>query len=144
MTVPATLDVWDDYGSPVERIPVTDQRWTLEGDWENRTSKWGPEHAVGTSSSRGAEATIEFEGTGAIISGSYLPTGGEADIYLDGQLDRTVDVWSDEDQPKGWEAVWHNYWLEDDRHTLRFVVRGEPYPESTGSDIALTHLVVFR
>lgn len=142
--LPATLDVWDDYGSPVERIPVTDQRWTWQGAWEDRTSNWRPEHTVRTSSSQGAEATIEFEGTGTIISGFYLSTGGKADIYLDGQLDRTVDVYPDEAWRKGWETVWHNYWLEDARHTLRVVVRGEPYPGSAGSGIALTHLVLFR
>ena len=28
------LDLWDDYGSPVERIAVADSRWTWNGSWE--------------------------------------------------------------------------------------------------------------
>ena len=107
-------------------------------------SNWGPEHTVRSSDQKGAEATIEFEGTGAVVTGYYLPSGGTADVYLDGELNRTVDVYPDEDAPKGWESVWHNYRLEDGAHTLRVVVRGETYPGSTGSDIALSHLVVFR
>ena len=104
----------------------------------------GPRQTVRTSSRGGAQATIEFDRKGAIISGFYLPSGGKADIYLDGALDRTVDVDPDEDRPKGWESVWHDYRLEDGRHELRIVVRGEPYPGSAGTDTALTHLVVFR
>ena len=142
--VPAEFETWDDYGSPVERVPVTDPRWSFKGDWEETTSRWGQQHAIRTSGSKGAEAQIDFEGTGAIVSGFYLPSGGKADIYLDGELDRTVDVYPDEDRPKGWESVWHNYRLEEGRHSVRIVVRGETYPGSSGSDIALTHLVVFR
>ena len=41
-------------------------------------------------------------------------------------------------------AVWHDYLLADGKHKLRIVVLGEPYPSSDGSNIALTHLVVFR
>ena len=142
--VPAELAVWDDYGSPVERIPVTDARWSWQGDWKRSDSNWGPRHAVKTSGSRGAEAAIAFKGTGAILSGFYLPTGGKAEIYLDGELNRTVDVYPDEDRPKGWESVWHDYDLEDGKHALRVVVLGEPYGDSAGSDVALTHLIVFR
>ena len=142
--VPAAFETWDDYGSPVERIPVTDPRWSWKGDWKRTESRWGPRHVVLTSGREGDEATIEFEGTGAIVSGFYLPTGGKAEIHLDGELDRTVDVYPDEDRPKGWESVWHDYGLEDGRHSLRIVVLGEPYGDSAGTDIALTHLVVFR
>lgn len=141
---PAAFETWDDYGSPVERIPVTDARWSWKGDWKRTASNWGPRHVVLTSGLRGAEATIEFEGTGAIVSGFYLPTGGKAEIHLDGELDRTVDVYPDEDRPKGWESVWHDYGLEDGKHSLRIVVLGEPYGDSAGTDIALTHLVVFQ
>jgi hypothetical protein len=142
--VPAEFEIWDDYGSPAERVPVSDRRWSWKGNWEETHSDWGPRHTVKTSGSKGSEASIEFEGTGAIVSGFYLPSGGKADIYLDGELNRTVDVYPDEDRRKGWESVWHDYQLEDGNHTLRVVVRGEPYPGSAGSDIALTHLVVFR
>jgi hypothetical protein len=47
---------------------------------------------------KGAEATVTFTGTGAIISGSYLPDGGKYDVYLDGKFDRTLDAFSDEAQ----------------------------------------------
>jgi hypothetical protein len=144
---PASLEVWDDYGSPVERVSVDDARWTFSGDWgqENPTSRNGARW-TGTA---GAEASIEFEGTGAILAGAYLPSGGTADVYLDGKLHRTVDVYSDEETSRSEEAVWHAFGLEDGVHRLRVVVRGEPYrggggEESRGTDLSLSYLLVFR
>jgi hypothetical protein len=134
---PARLEVWDDYGSPVERIAATDPRWQWKGDWKRS-------QATFTAKDQGAEASISFEGTGAIVTGPYLPTGGKADVYLDGKLNRTVDVYPDEDQPKSGEAVWHAFRLKPGKHAIRVVVRGEPYGASKGTEIGLTDLVVFR
>jgi hypothetical protein len=147
---PAMVDIWDDYGSPVERIMVDDPRWTFTGDWEQERSAsrdwlWRARR----SGTAGAEASIEFRGTGAILAGSYLPSGGTADIYLDGELHRTVDVYPDEESTKSFESVWHVFGLEEGEHSLRVVVRGEPYrgldgDESSGTDLSLSYLVVFR
>lgn len=147
---PATLDLWDDYGSPVERIPIDDDRWVWQGDWqERRMQKWGSEFTSRASGTQGAEVTIAFQGTGAILVGWYLPTGGTADVFLDGEAVGTVDVYPDEDDVKFDEAVWHAFRLADGKHELRLVVRGEPYVESDGvgsqgTEIPLTSLVVFR
>jgi len=148
--LPAQVEIWDDYGSPVERVPVDDPRWSFKGDWEERgrtSSRW--QSTTRQTGTKGAEASIGFEGTGAIIAGTYMPSGGTADIYLDGELHRTVDVYPDEDSRKPFESVWHVFGLEGGEHQLRIVVRGEPYrgdggDESKGTDISLSYLVVFR
>jgi hypothetical protein len=93
---------------------------------------------------RGAEASIQFDGTGVIIVGPYLPTGGKADVYLDGQLDRTLDVYPDETNTKANESVWHAFGLKPGTHNIRLAVRGENYAGSTGTDIGVTDLVIFR
>jgi hypothetical protein len=134
---PWKLDIWDDYGSPVERIAHTDSRWRFTGDWTTK----GDERIT---AAKGAEAAIAFEGTGGMIVGSYLPTGGKADIYLDGKLHRTVDVYPDENSPKRMESVWHAFNLKPGRHEVRLVVRGETYGESNGADISIHDFVVFR
>ena len=97
-----------------------------------------------TAAGKGAEALIEFDGSGAVVVGPYLPSGGRASVYLDGRLDRTIDVYPDEDNAKGDECVWHAFGLKRTRHSLRLVVLGEPYPGSKGSDIAIQDLIVFR
>jgi hypothetical protein len=139
----AQVEIWDDYGDPVERVTVDDPRWVFGGDWESG------QRMARRANTAGAEASIEFEGTGAIIAGTYLTSGGTADIYLDGELHRTVDVYSDEAANKYGESVWHAFGLEDGAHRLRVAVRGEPYrgdsgDVSNGTDVSLSYLVVFR
>ena len=69
---------------------------------------------------------------------------GTADIYLDGKLSRTVDVYPDENAWKNGESVWHEFKLKPGKHTLRLVVRGEPYPGSSGAEVGIQDLVIFR
>jgi hypothetical protein len=138
------LELWDDFGSPVERISADNARWSFKGEWKSDTAAGRRRIVRRIANSKGAEASIGFEGTGAVIVGPYLPTGGKAEIYLDGKLDRTVDVYPDEKNMKGGESVWHAFGLKNGKHNLRLVVLGEPYTGSDGSDIAVDDLVVFR
>ncbi len=125
------------FGTVAERVPVSDSRWSFRGAW--RTEK-----IQKIASDKGAEATITFEGTGAIVTGPYLAEGGKADVYLDGKLDRTVDVCSDEERNRGGDAVWHAFGLKNGKHTVRLAVRGEPYGNCKRADVSLESLVVFR
>ena len=134
---PIRLELWDDYGSPVERIASSDPRWNFQGPWRS-------EGQARIANEKGAAALISFEGRGAIITGPFLPSGGKADVFLDGDLDRTIDVYPDEDSAKASEAIWHIFGLDRGKHTIALVVRGEPYPGSKGPDIAIDDLVVFR
>jgi hypothetical protein len=134
---PTIVPLWDDYGSPVERVKFSDARFQWKGAWK--------EDARGkTASEAGAELTISFEGTGAILTGTYLPQGGTATVYVDGQPDRTVDVCSDENQTRGGESVWHRFGLTDRKHTIRVVVDGKPGPGSSKTDVMVEGLIVFR
>ena len=133
------LEVWDDYGSPVERIAAADPRWQWKGEW--RTD---PKRPTRISAVKGAEAQVEFEGTGAIVAGPYLVKGGKLDVYLDGRLDRTLDVYSDESSDRNGEAVWHAFGLKSGKHTVRLVVRGETYPGSAGAEVGIDDCIVFR
>lgn len=140
---PARLEVWDDYGEPVERIGVNDPRWTWKGSWTPpRRSSRPPE--VRESAKAGDSGEVTFEGTGAILVGPYLPDGGKVEVYLNGALEATVDVASDEEHEKGDESVWHRFGLTPGRHELRVVVLGEPGPGSSGSRVVIKDLVVFR
>lgn len=132
------LEVWN-YGTVAERIAASDSRWSFSGPW--RTQAKGPGKLA---SEKGAETSVAFTGTGVIVVGPYLPTGGKADLYLDGKLSRTVDVNSDEKAIKGGESVWHQFGLKNGKHTVRLVVRGEPYGDGKGTDVAIEDLVVFR
>jgi ADP-ribosylglycohydrolase len=130
------------FGMPFERVACDDPRWTWKGDWKHEVSaKSGPEK-VGVDN--GAEASIDFEGTGALICGPYIGAGGTADVYVDGQLDRAIDVWPDDGRRKSMDDVWHRFDLPSGKHTLRLVVRGERFRESTGTEICIHDLIVYR
>ena len=79
-----------------------------------------------------------------MISGGYLPAGGTADVYLDGKLDRKIDVFSDSDGARGGNAIWHTWGLKNGKHTVRLVVRGEPFRDSRGAEISIDDAILFR
>jgi hypothetical protein len=137
------LEVWDDYGSPVERVPLGDKRWTFKGNWTASPGRSG-DGGARTAAEKGAEVAFSFEGSGAIIVGTYLTNGGKLDAYLDGKFDRTLDVYADERSNRGGESVWHGFGLKNGPHTVRLVVRGETYPGSSGTAVSVTDAVVFR
>ena len=141
----APLEAWDDYGSVKEQIAFDDDRWQWRGDWQRTEMKiWRTVYASKVSGTRDAEAAISFEGSGAAITGILLPAGGQAQVYLDGKPPRTIDVYPDEPDPKARESIWHEFCLENGRHELRIVVLGEPFDDSTGTDISITGLLVFE
>lgn len=135
---PARLEVWDDYGSPVERIAIDDARFRRTGEWQPGRS------GAMVSAQKGATVEIDFEGTGFILVGQFLPDGGLADVALDGKTVATVDVYPDENATKNRESLYHEFKLKPGKHTVRLTVRGEPYKESKGARISLQGLVVFR
>jgi len=141
---PPALELWDDYGSPVERVVTSDPRWEWKGTWNPAPAEWRAKEELNVASKAGSEASIRFNGSGAILTGWYVPTGGKADVFLDGTLNQTVDAYPDENARKTGESIWHAFGLKSGEHTVRLVVRGEPYPGSKGTDIAVADLVIFR
>lgn len=136
---PVKVALWDDYGAPAERVPHTDPRWRFTGTWsadERLRSRVTEE--------KGATAEIEFEGTGFIVAGPYLPDGGFVEAYLDGKRINNYDVYSDEKSVKGDEGVFHRFGLKRGRHTVRLVVLGVRHTESAGARVAISDLIVFR
>ncbi len=140
--VPAPLEQWE-YGKAVKRVGCDEPGWTFKGEWEP-VRRGGRARRSNTA---GAEAMFAFEGTGVQIVGMYVPDGGLADVYLDGELKRTTDcfldyAWNENDR-RGEEDVWHAFGLAKGKHTVRIVVKGEPFKGSTNSWVILSEGVVF-
>lgn len=136
---PVNVPLWDDYGSPAERIPYSDARWRFAGRWEQDERLRSR-----VSEEKGATADIEFEGTGFIVVGPYLPDGGFVEVWVDGKRANTVDVCSDEKSAKGDESVYHQFGLKQGRHRIQLKVLGVRYKDSAGARVAVHDLVVFR
>lgn len=141
---PMDIPLWNDYGKPVERVSVFDKRWSWKGPWTDIVASSDKRKA---SDKAGAEATIDFEGTGVMLVGTYMQSinAGTAEVHIDGKLAATVDVSSDEEtHAKGEEAIYHDFDLPPGKHTLKVVVLGKPYKDSKRSDIYLNDIVVFQ
>lgn len=136
---PVNIPLWDDYGSPVERIPYSDARWRFSGGWKDDGKL-----RARVSDEKGAAAEIEFEGTGFIVAGPYLPDGGFVEVWLDGRKANNVDVYSDEKSVKGEESVYHQFGLKPGKHKVDLRVTGVRHTESSGARVGVQELVVFR
>jgi hypothetical protein len=139
------LQLWEP-GKPIERIDTVDKRWIFSGNWgvSKSARRDGTPRTARTASVKGAIAEVSFEGTGAVVSGPYTNKGGKADIFIDSRHVGTTDVFIPQDQRRDSESVYHIFGLKPGKHTIRLVVRGEPYPGSSGSEITVNDLVVYR
>ena len=126
-------------GKVVERIAPSDARWK----WQDAWKKSGGKRATMRSKKAGAEATVTFDGTGAMLVGTLDRNRGTADLYLDGTLVTKIDGYNDDGKRDG-EGLWGKFDLPSGPHTVRVVVKGEPYPGSKGTWIYIEDLVVFR
>lgn len=141
---PLDIPLWNDYGKPVERVPLTDGRWNFKGSWTNEERDGAVIRRY--SENQGSEASISFEGTGVMLVGTFLPEqdAGMAEVYLDDRPPVRIDVSSDENQPKDHEALFHDFNLSPGRHTIRIVVLGQPYQNAVRPRVTLRDLVVFQ
>lgn len=127
-------------GNVVERIAAADARWTWKGPWEKKSNRWWTELGSKTA---GAEATVIFEGTGAMLVGSLDVDRGTAEMFLDGKPVAKTDAYND-DGVRGGEGLWGKFDLAPGAHTLRVVVDGKPYAGSKDAWIYLQDVIVYR
>lgn len=153
--VPAEVDLFDDYGQVKERIKPDDPRVKLTGNWsiESSPSRRNFAWTFANADQAGAEAEVEFEGSGVILTAAHRPDGGTLEIWLDGESQGIRDTYSEEDPANRWstkldEAVWHRFGLEQGRHTLKVRVLGLPYRRgevtSSGSMFSMQDIIVFH
>ncbi len=129
-------------GKVIERVRFDDPRWNFQGPWEQVGQEDGYHPISRRSHSTGAQASVSFEGTGAVVVGALGNDGGYADIYLDGKLVTKVDSYNDDDRYN--EGLWGKFDLKPGAHTLRIVVNGQPYSGSKDAWINLEDLIVYR
>ncbi len=132
---------------PKYKIDLSDENWTWKGDWNTReTTDFLTQTAVNlqTARSKGSEAVVKFEGSGIMISGHWNKDHGKADIYVDGEFQRTIDTYywvANVGNPMAY--LYHNLTLSPGEHELRLVVRGDKNPKSEDSKITLRGAVVY-
>ena len=117
-----------------------DSCWTLKGNWQDAENGY-----VKYSEQAGDEITFTFEGTGASIEGWWVKNGGKADVYVDGVFKRTIDCFYYYAKQEHRNInIFHILNLEEGKHTINIVVKGEKREESEGCAIGVRGAVVYK
>jgi inosine-uridine nucleoside N-ribohydrolase len=115
------------------------------GSWKNQEVTAGKKPSRIFSGKKGDELEFKFDGTGISITGNWVKDGGKADIYIDGTLHRTIDTYyffSRQQHPD--VSVWHAFGLKPGTHIVKLVVNGDKRPESTGTNVYVSNMLVFK
>lgn len=130
-------------------IPVTDKTaFSFKGSWKpfeiysENDKKPVLQSMYGEKASD--ELEIAFSGTGISIVGNWYKDGGKADIFVDGNLHRTIDTYYNFANQQHTESIWHILNLKPGDHKVRLVVKGEKRPESGGTRVYITSAIIFR
>lgn len=124
--------------------------WEMKGNWKsyiflNPWSKQEIKNQSMVSGTAGDEISFSFEGTGVSIAGNWFKDGGKADVFVDGQLKRTIDCYFNfAKQQHENMNLYHITNLPQGKHTVRLVVKGEKRPESAGTNVYITEATVFK
>lgn len=124
-----------------KKVSVFDKEgWDIKGHWTD----YGKNQAK-VSGTSGDEISFTFEGTGVSIVGNWLKDGGKADVYVDGQLKRTIDCYFYfSKQEHGNMNLYHITNLPLGKHVVKVVVKGDKRPESAGTNVYISQAVVFK
>ena len=124
--------------------------WEFKGKWatykqHNKRAKVKDTDQAMFSANSGDEAILNFEGTGVSIVGNWFKDCGKADIFVDGKLERTIDgyFWFANQTHTNMD-LYHITKLQEGKHTIKVVVKGEKRPEALAANLYLTKAVIFK
>jgi hypothetical protein len=125
-----------------------DNGWTFKGKWATNEAETWPDKKIikqaRYSEKAGDELEIGFNGTGISINGNWYKDGGLADVYVDGKLHRTIDTYYGFANQQHTESMWHILGLQPGEHKVKLVVKGEKRPESAGTRVYITSVLIFK
>ncbi|HBO45033.1 MAG TPA: hypothetical protein DD670_14110, partial [Planctomycetaceae bacterium] len=119
---------------PDPQNQVDDLDVKLAGEWRQADDPNAWNEALSVSRTKGAASTYEFTGNQVRVIGSVDTDGGRAEVYLDGEKQRTlIDCWcpSRRDQ----QVLYSRSGLANEKHLLEIVVTGDGNPRSTGANV---------
>lgn len=128
-------------------IGIRDKAWQLKGTWKEYQENRGTQPVFQSmwTAKAGDEATVSFEGTGAVLYGNWVKDGGKAEVSLDGKPAVPFDTYFFYSGQEHRDMnLWHVYGLPAGSHTLKITVKGEKRPEATDARVFLTGIGVFK
>ena len=111
-----------------------------QGAWDRAASAEASHGVLLQTGAEGARVACTFEGNQVRLVGHVDTAGGQADVYLDGEKQKTVtDFWS----PKALDrqTVYTRSGLGNGEHRIEFVARGKGNPLSQGANLYVDSLL---
>jgi len=122
--------------------------WIFKGNWKPFEVTSERDNKVTKQSmyveKAGDELDIDFNGTGISVEGNWYKDGGKADIYVDGNLHRSIDTYYNFANQQHTVSIWHILNLKSGDHAVRIVAKGEKRPESSGTRVYITSATIFK
>jgi hypothetical protein len=136
------LEQWN-IDPPRERIDITQPSWAFKGQFEDGKRKldWGEDLRFKETRAAGAEATLNFDGTGVAIVGLCTQDGGRADVFLDGEKVAEIDAWIPKNTTD--DDYWHVSGLAAGRHSVNIVIRPDADARSSGRKLQIVRAIVY-
>jgi hypothetical protein len=124
-----------------KRVSVfASEGWEMKGKWDS----FGKGQSL-FSGKTGDEISFTFAGTGVSMVGNWVKDGGKADVFIDGQFKRTIDCYFNfSNQQHRNMNLYHITNLQEGKHTIKLVVKGEKRSESDGTNVYITEAVVLK
>ncbi len=130
-----------------DQTEVTDtSRWHFSGNWQPFVYGAGDDAPYLMATAPGDSLTLEFEGTGIALLGSWNTDGGRAEVTVDDMAPRTVNTYFVKEAGKfeGNRAyIFYTTDLPDGQHTLTLRVLPDSDPKSTGHKIYLQRALIY-
>jgi len=115
---------------------VDDKELTFPGGWKEVSDSNAFGGTLRVASRKGAEMTFAFRGNQIRLLGKVGPTGGQADVYLDGRKQMTlIDSWNPAVRYR--QQLYSASGLPNSEHEIRVVLKGKGNLISKGTEIAL-------
>ena len=124
----------------VNAVSQPKEGWEMKGKWAVTDDK-----RFMYSGTKGDELSFTFEGTGIALDGCWVKDGGMADVYIDGELKRTINCYfyHAKQQHRG-ISIFHVFNLSPGKHTLKLVVKDQKHPDSEGNNVYVSDALVFK
>jgi Bacterial Ig domain len=139
----AVVDAFEVPAHVVSHIQDTDPDWSYSGNWtfDDTTRSWSGWMAS-ISSGPGAQASLPFNGTSISWIGYRGPDAGIAQVFIDGALAGTVDLYFSVARVQ--PIVFTSAQLADGNHTLTIVATGTKNASSSGTLVVVDAIDVNR
>lgn len=132
---PPPLEQWHP-GHAVAFLTGAESAWSWGSGWEVA-------NGARRSNQGGAEAEVEFDGTGVVLVGRLDQAGGRATVWLDGQRQaRPLDAYIVPNTNDN--ALWHRFGLKSGHHTLRLQTTGQSDPRSRGTRVTIKGALIYQ